>query len=186
MRQSSGPRVALPLPANEAPHIKENTPGNSTSRSTLFGSFTPTRSEENPAHTQQPPRKPHLPYLSQDSEVTVAPCCLTCSSHGLGSSWLHIHRRAEKRCPNLHIGSDSRQTATVNTDPLHGHKPNTHPGPKHSQGDPVPATTRQHSGGGVQQWMESSHLWQAQKGSRSGRNTARERRGWSQTCRPKV
>lgn len=32
----------------------------------------------------------------------------------------------------------------------HGHKPNTHPGPKLSQGDPVSATTGQYSWGGVQ------------------------------------
>lgn len=180
MRQSSGPRVALPLPPNEAPHIKQNTPGNSTSRSTLFGSFTPTRSEENPAHLQQPPRKPHLPYLSQDSEVTVAPCCLTRSSHGLGSTSTEGQRSIAQTPTLAQIpGKQPQSTLTLCmvTSPTLILALSI---PKVTLSQPQLGNT------GEVCSNESSHLWQAQEGPGSGRNTARKRHGWSQTHRPKV
>lgn len=63
----------------------------------------------------------------------------------------------------------------------HGHKPNIYPGPTLSQGNPVSAITGQHSwalltpsGGGVPRQVESSRLWQAQEGSRSGGDTVHQ------------
>lgn len=67
-------------------------------------------------------------------------------------------------------------------DSLHGHKPTLILDPKPSQGDPVSATAGEHSWaplaplrGDAQGRAESSSLWQAEEGSRSGGDTVQEK-----------
>lgn len=175
--------MALPLPRARR-HPPHQTRQEGAPAQVLYLRFNPTWRAESPA----PACPSDTPPSSPDSNSSS--CCPRGSGHGPG------------------MGSGSTSTdprGTAQSLPWPGAQVNssgdawhcTPSGPSRillaelSQGDPCSATTGQRAwpqagSGRLAAVSRPSRLWQAQKGPRSGGDTARERHGWIQTRGPKV